>query len=449
MRIYLVLIVLFIVTVTFSVQAQDDGTPLFPADQDYFVEAFVSNETPYVGEEILYIMRYYSYTAPTGFIDVLPEFTGFWLYEVTELQSPRIETVNNRQFNVQEVYAVITPLDAGNLRVEPSVLELPETVFREAEIFESNAVEITVNPLPESESEGFVGAVGRFDMEASIDVDTVSIGQPVTLFLTIIGEGNLAQLRTPILPDLNGWRVYANSPELRTNTDAGLRLQEKTFSWLMIPDVTGTQVISPIIFSYFDPQSEVYEMLTGEAFSVEVFPAPENEQRRDIDIVLNDENIAIRAIPSQLSINSDNNDHSIWLWFLPVAVTCLLAFGVYGGDYLKRRKQQLTYNNALKNAVSALKLTHKLPTDDAFLRLKQVINQYLSDKQTFKQEKSNQSDANLQLAGVNDATISELQQCLIDSDAGRYLPEGTQIDIKPLILRTVTVLETVDGEWRI
>ena len=357
MRVYLLLVVLFIAIVTFSTQAQDDDSPLFPADQDYFVEAFVSNETPYIGEEMLYIMRYYSYTSPTGFIDILPEFTGFWLYEITELQSPRIETVNNRQFNVQEIYAVITPLDVGNLRIEPSILELPETVFREAQIFQSNAVEINVSSLPESQPEGFVGAVGRFDMDVYVDVDTISVGQPITLFLTIIGDGNLEQLRTPLLPELNGWRVYANSPELRTNTDAGLRLQEKTFSWLMIPDVTGTQIIPPIVFSYFDPQSETYETLTSDTFSIEVFPAPEDEQRRGVDVVLGDDNLAVRAIPNQLRIDSDTNDYSLLLWLLPVVITGLIGVGVYGSGYLKRRKQQLAYNNALKNAISALEIS--------------------------------------------------------------------------------------------
>ena len=96
-----------------------------------------------------------------------------------------------------------------------------------------------------------------------------------------------------------------------------------------------------------------------------------------------------------------------------------------------------------------LKSAHKLPTDDAFLRLKQVVNQYLADKQIFYPDKSNLLDTKLQLNGVNDVTISELQQCLIDSDAGRYLPDSVQIDIKPLILRTVTVLEIIDREWRI
>ena len=448
MRKLLLIVVICNLFATSILSSQEDDESLFPSSQDYYVEAFVSDDTPYIGEEILYVMRYYAYTSPIGFIDILPDFTGFWLNESYELIAPRIETVNNRQYNVQEVYGVITPLQTGIITIAPSILELPATVFRDAQILQSNQVTINVNPLPEPQPAGFVGAVGRFDMAVEVDLETITVGQPLTLSLTVIGEGNLQQLRTPLLPELLTWRVYVNSPEIRTNTDAGLRLQQKTFSWLLIPDVAGTQVIPPILFSYYDPQSESYETLTSDMFTIEVFPALDGETERQMVVRAGDD-LPARVIPDELVIQGGNNGTSLWLWIVPIMITCLIAVIVFVSNMLRRRAQYMTYKNALKNAVSRLKTVHKLPLNEGLLQLKQIINQYLAEKSILSEETVIRASNDLILNGVDEATVSALEQCIIDADAGRYAPSALQIDVKALVLRTVDVLEVIELEWRI
>ena len=191
---FLLLVGLF-TTITFAQDQEDEN-------QDYFVEAFVSNPTPYVGEEIIYTLRYYAYTldgilamdAPIAF----PAFTGFWLNDVND-RDFRIEVVNNIQYNVGERVAEITPLSEGEITIDPAILSIEDQVFLSGGIFVSNAVTVDVQPLPQGAPAEFNDAVGRYSVITEIDTTSVVLGEPITLTMDIQGVGNLDLLPAPII----------------------------------------------------------------------------------------------------------------------------------------------------------------------------------------------------------------------------------------------------------
>ena len=78
-------------------------------------------------------------------------------------------------------------------------------------------VAITVKPLPEPKPAGFKGAVGRYTLSSSIDKETVSAGQPVTLSVTIAGSGNIKSLPDLEIPSVLNFRTFDTTAA--TNVD--------------------------------------------------------------------------------------------------------------------------------------------------------------------------------------------------------------------------------------
>lgn len=444
MRLRIVCVCLCVMILHGVVVAQDDETPLFPPTEDYYVEAFVSDATPYVGEEIVYTFRYYAQPSVSIFLETVPDFQGFWLSDSYELTTPRIETVGNRQYNVRELYEFITPLDAGILSISPATLEIPETVFRDGAMLESNTVNVTVQPLPEPQPEGFNGAVGQFDLQANLDLDFVTLGQPVTLTLIINGAGNLQQLRAPILPELVGWRAYPNPPVHRSSNVGGLRLGEKTFEWLLIPDITGTQIIPPIVFSFFDPIAENYQTISSSSFEVEVFPSADGVTRAERQIEVNtDSAVPLMSVDNNLQIEGDSsNNLGLLAWIVPPLITIMFGAWIYGRQFYARYQCESRRKQALNRALRDLKSLQRIDAVQASIQVIDIIQTYVNHKSTQQIDLST-----LTPLPIDDQHKQNLQACIAEAEAGRYAPTSIQVDPKPVIIKTAEVLQEVDDAW--
>src|SRR3990172_1468149 len=76
MRFRIAVLLIVGMVIAASVYAQDDA-PLFPPTNDYYVDANVDNNAPYVGQRITYTLRFYdSISSPA--VVALPDFAGVW-----------------------------------------------------------------------------------------------------------------------------------------------------------------------------------------------------------------------------------------------------------------------------------------------------------------------------------------------------------------------------------
>lgn len=408
-------------------QAQGDD---FPPGRDFYVEAFVSDPNPYLNEQIIYTFRYYASSMPSGFFEDLPDFRGFWLSDVYELTSPRVETINQQQYNVLEVYALVSPTQIGELTIEPGVLEIPETLFREAAFLETDTVTINVQPLPLQAPMRFNGAVGDFVMNVQVDVDAISVGQPVRLTVTLTGSGNFEQLTAPPLPDFEGWRVYPEFSRYEASSIGGLQFGEKTFEWLLVPDQTGTQTLPPIVFSYFDPESETYITETSQPLTFEVFPGETVRVYRPEPI----EDTRLALLPVGESTGDQSNGVMFWLLWL---IAPLLAIGTGAGLYGRRwwHEQQIIRKrkNALKNALIAVQTG----------QIEQGIMRYFRDKTNVPDLRY---DGLPHLLGSSPNIDSEsLYACYIEAQTARYAP--FPVDETGLIDETTRLLQEIEQQW--
>lgn len=410
--------------------------------QDYIVEAFISDETPYVGEQILYGFRYYTYTTPAGIFDQLPDFEGFWLTDVYELAGGRVETIDNRQYIVNEVYAEISPVTAGEITIEPAQLEIPETVFGPAQTLVTDPITIDVLPLPAGAPPGFNGAVGQFNATVSLNETRITLGQPVTLTMTVDGTGNLEQLPAPNLPEPPNWRIFTNPARYVTSAIGGLRFGQKVFEWLLIPEQAGSQQFPAFEFVFFDPEQTDYQSITFEGFTVEVFPGADNA--RALPTAQPDRETAIlpiKPVPGSLQPASGVPNAIFWLlWLLAPVITLVVGGTLALRTYQRRQRLYLRRSRALRQALRRLQAARTMETRVGSQQIYQAMQRYLRDKSG-----GNQPQAADHIA--DETLLGRLQTILAQAEGKQYVPVGHSEDLSPLVKAAAEALTQVDRQW--
>lgn len=443
---WLWLAVFSLIVISSGITAQDN--PTFPPGADYYVEAEVSNASPYVGEEITYIFRYYAFALTAGLYDELPNFEGFWLSDVEELVTPRIETVNNRQYSVMEVYATLSPLRVGQISIGPAILDIPETLFDDANVLETHVVTIDVQPIPDGAPENFAGAVGQFDLTVSVSETSTTVGQPISMRVVINGAGSLERITAPRLPELDEWRAYQSAVDNRSSDIGGLRLGEKTFEWLLIPDMAGTQTIPPVTFSYFNPQDQTFITLSGEAFSIEVFPSASGERRLERPSNADENALALFAVYGSLQKTVWRADGAFWLLWLIAPLVCFGIGGYhYGYAYFEKRSRAQRQIQAFAHLTRNLTATENISAEEFSRRSEQALLNFVAEKSA--QSVSTQADAERILRGkITAEGVDLFLRHFSEAQAMRYIPSSHQTARQQFIDSALDTMRKIDRSWR-
>lgn len=117
---------------------------------------------------------------------------------------------------------------------------------------------LDVKPLPEeNKPENFSGAIGKFTARQSLASREVHAGDPLSLTLTISGEGNFDRIQAVDLDPGPDWRIYDPNTEFTAQDELNLR-GTKSFEYVIIPQTTDITLSPEIRFSYFDPETSEY-----------------------------------------------------------------------------------------------------------------------------------------------------------------------------------------------
>lgn len=123
----------------------------------------------------------------------------------------------------------------------------------------SQPVGLTALALPEEgKPANFAGWVGRFQLEASASPTEVSIGDPVTLTLSVSGSDYLDNVELPLLakdPEID--RDFKVPEEIAAGVVRG---GVKQFTQTLRPRSAEVKAVPPIKIPYFDPGTGRYEI---------------------------------------------------------------------------------------------------------------------------------------------------------------------------------------------
>lgn len=383
-------------------------------DPDYFVQTHISKTEAVVGERlVLTVYAFFSHNVSGIELVREPGTEGFWVENLMPTGArPQVEQVSIGGVSygrVAQRRIAIFPVEPGKITIAPAVAEYtaargffstPKTVRRAGV-----PVTVEVSPIPTADQPvGFVAAnVGRFTFSVEMDREAVKIGEPITLTMTVKGEGNVRNVVLPTVGEVRGFKSYA--PELGADVriEGDVVLGTRTSKTLLIAKEPGQFTIPALSFVYFDPTSGKYETITvperavdianGAASSLAPAQTPQARSSREEPLL----QTGLERLNRQLRSISSSADFSVAapgsapgsLWFLLLAVGAPLAYGGFlTVAFVRRRRVQASARDKSKRAdTEALRRLAELGRGNVsldsgafFSELARILTHFLEDR---------------------------------------------------------------------
>jgi hypothetical protein len=235
-----------------------------------FLRASADKTKVYVGEQIVVDWALYLAERQDKYQAVTEARTdGFWSEDLVSQGaqgnlSLKEETFEGRSYLVATLQKrALFPLRAGTLTITPLESEVSQVDFfgrvARTERLKAEPLTIEVQPLPDAGRPANFdpAAVGRFSIEVRADRTDVNVGEPVSLTVTVSGQGNLRKLAPPRLPPLDGWKLYEPKTDVKIDNQGGIT-GRKTVEYLLLPERPGTTMVPAFELTYFDPAEGKY-----------------------------------------------------------------------------------------------------------------------------------------------------------------------------------------------
>jgi len=190
---------------------------------------------------------------------------GYWEYRFTRTLIPRrLGTYRFGPITLKGTFAA--GLESGQLG--------GRRIFAMAD-----GLDVTVKDVPfEGRPDSYIGAVGSFDVEAELAPTTARVGDPMTLTLTVTGQGTLDDARPPAIASLPGIPDAFRTYDATEESLGGAR----RFTYSLRPLSTSVTEFPAIRVSYFDVATEKYVTKNTAAIPITVQDA---ETLSDSEIV--------------------------------------------------------------------------------------------------------------------------------------------------------------------
>ena len=353
-----------------------------PPPQDspkIWVTAAVDKTQVYQQEQILYRVKLYTRMDVSNLDLDLPELNDF-LFEMIEPGRRGKETVNNLVYTTwQQTYSLI-PLKAGQLtmpatQMNVTVQEPTQNNFQKQgngfyfkfsmgsrsvnKKLSSKPIELTIKPLPTPIPVNFTGLVGDFGLQTEVSSKDVKQGDTVTYTLTLSGAGNIKQALLPQI-DWQGFKVYADKPELELlKSSVGLS-GRKVFKMALIPQKSGQLTLPEITLSYFDPKEQQYKTLIAPTSQIQVTANAQAPGTRFTPSQPSSSSKSYsQTLPTSASLTDVANVSAghfsiVWVWLAWLGVPLFWFLSSFWGRIKKANgKPKQTKNKALKKVLSA------------------------------------------------------------------------------------------------
>lgn len=211
----------------------------------------------------------------------------FWIKPTTDKIPGRVETLGGIQYEVYDIPFIIFPILEGRVKIPSIPLQYTvverRTQRRRDPFFEdpffsgffdnvttqtktkySQPAVLDVKPLPlQGRPAGFDGAVGDFTLIAALDRNETKTGDAVNLKVAVTGRGNEKSFNSLDFKGRERFEVF--DPEIQSSADirGGQVLVNKTFKYVLIPQVEGRQAVGPVTLYFFNPGRGAYDSATA------------------------------------------------------------------------------------------------------------------------------------------------------------------------------------------
>ena len=473
--------------------------------KNIFLKVDVDKTSLYEGEQLTATYKLYTRLPTNSSVTRVPAFKGFSAKDI-ELPNPpqaTTERINGQLFKVFTIRkTLLFPLQSGNLELDPVEVDnqvrlvklshdnrkrsrdpfedifndpgfkdpfndpffddffnRPEVSYEDVPYkIQSTPVKITVKPLPvDTRPPSYNGAVGHFNMSATIDKTTLTTDDALTLKVNISGQGNVNLLNQPKVEIPGSFEKYdpkvTDNIEKNSNPLSGSR----QFEFALMPLEAGDQTIPPVEFSYFDPVAHAYKTIKSQAFNIKVTPGKQNKRDKEDFSVDKNVLIPVHLAPQRWTKDAGFLLGSVWYYLLLLIPIIALIAGI-----LYRRRQHYQQNNAAllkhryanKAALKRLELAArylKEGKDRAFYEeTSRAVWGYLSHKLEIPFADLNKQLVQNKLAGrrINGDNTLQLFDLLDNCEMALYAPAQSNDKMQGTYQQAVKVISQLEEQLK-
>ncbi len=465
------------VTVEVVDTATSSGSQAPDISKLVFVELSTDKNEAYIYEQIVLSFRFYFQKGlPVADLDYGAPATKNFMEEKLGDQRQYEEIRDGIVYNVLELRTALFPMVSGELAITQARLKCNliiqqrreqrdspfDNVFSDAFFDDffgrgqkrypvermTGSITVKVKHLPEQgKPREFNGAVGTYNMDVSMKTQHVKVGDPITLSMSVYGEGNIQTINEPLLSLDNekDFKLYpAESNTQITNREELIR-GRKVFSKVIEPQKTDLKSIPAIVFSFFDPRAGQYRTITKEPIPIAV---EAGEQEMPIQLTLSGSNIASSKqqaqiltqdiLPIMTNLSSLRNQGNR-IYTNPLFMACLSipAIAVIASFFVTRQKERLqtdigyardkrAHAIAKKRLALAKSALSRNASEEFYASLSKSMADYLADKFNISAASATGDKVGVLLKqrGVGDDIIEEIYRCLTDFDYRRFSKDG-------------------------
>lgn len=350
------------------VRAAPSNSSANPGTQPIYTETTVDANTPYVGQQIILTHRLYTSVQLRDFALSELAIDKAVLHRLGDTQYQKV--INGRNYLVLEVKYAIFPQSEGRLII-PSLRFGAYEVNNRSQfgVFnnrgnqiirdtEPKSLEVAARP-PQASIDGWMPSTSvTMEQRWSGDIDSVTVGEPVTRTITIRAEGLSAAQITPLQePQGNNYRGYPDQPQLdeivTTNGLTATRIE----SLALVPNNSGEITLPAVELIWWDTNSNKRRVASLPSITLQVSPSENN------DIAANNNNVMEGANDAMTTLASDASKPKVsFMTNLSLALNALLMTLIVTLLIGRKRK-----------ALAARSQQAALSSDSARLNLKQQL----------------------------------------------------------------------------
>lgn len=349
------------------------------------------------------------------------EAVGYWEYQFRRLMIP--QKIGSYQFGPATLKGSFADgIEQGRL--------VGREIYSVAK-----SLSVTVKDVPlDGRPDSYIGAIGNFEVRAALAPTAASVGDPMTLTVTLTGQGTLAESRPPEISSLpevaDAFRMYEATEETTANS--------RRFTYSLRPLSTSVTEFPAIPISFFDVQTEKYvtrmtepiavSIREAETFSGADIVSSPNEAANRSDEIIASEGGLFANDSSLSSLRNESVEPTRWgiLWGGMIFAWLAASAGI-------KRVRHIREDPALRRRRSAVARVNAALADAAFLvqsgkrsetcvAIRRAVAGLIGDYANVADAGLTPRDAadHLVMLGIDGALRNRTVALLNDCDAARY-----------------------------
>ncbi len=458
-------------------QSRDPAATRGNRDRRIFITGSLDKDTAYVNEPVTFIFRFYTAERLLSNPEYQrPPFTGFWVEDLPP-QRKYSTTIDGVTYDVTEIRTALFPAEAGvktipaaevnatvrSGRRRPNQRQNPFNLFDDSFFDRGESLKLTSDPLtlvvlptPATDIKPSPsGLVGLFEIRANTDTRQVNVGDPVTVSVTVTGEGNVKSIPVPYRDTLPNFRMFSGgTSENITTADYKIR-GSKTFDEVFVPQRAGTYSLPSFALTYFDPKKRAYETartapieitVTGGAAdftipSLKLEPDELSDLASDVRFLKTDgADLRRVANPGMFGL-------AFWVGHV-VPLLALIGFFTWRRNILREAADPVGRRRRLarQSAIARLRGSTGQANEVRYSDLADALMRFYDDRFNKSAQGQTRSEirATLLANGIPEPTTRTYIELLDLCDRGRYAPGGQDVVSADTIAKAEAIITAIE-----